>query len=360
MKKVLYAFHRKALRVLRANYYFTLVLLKTRFNTAQNKRVYFDINEIQLNRYLANLVIYFHIANYTIYLPRNKTIIQELSAKHGEWRYMNLILRCRIKFVKKRKTDRSYIREIKLSNDYYSIDNGTNYRVPIGQYPYLYTHYNFPEILPSEKRINSLFMSGNIDTRFYSKLDSNPHFEMPSRLKIFNYLRSHSSYRTLNSIVGWQNFMRNPINKVVIIIDKSTQFSLPFKEHKIGLCNFNFYLAMPGIEVPESHNLIEAMKNGCIPVIHEEYSRLMSPPLIDRVNAIIYKELSQLNNTIQKAFNMREEEISLMSKNVMAYYDQYLDPKAIVKKIVSGTFNMILVQGEVYSLGYNILKKSHS
>ena len=350
MKKILYGFYRKKLRFLRRNYYFISVISKTWFNAAHNKRVYFDIGEVKLNRYLANLVIYFHIANYTIYLPRNKKIIEELSAKNGEWRYVNLILRCRIKFVKKRKIDPSNIWEIKLSNDYYRIEDDSSYRVPIGQYPYLYTHYNFPKILPSEHRINSLFMSGNIDSWYYSKLDSNPHFEMPSRLKIFNYLRSQSSYHTLNSMVDWQCFMRNPINKVIIIIDKSTQFSLPYREHKIGLCNFQFYLAMPGIEVPESHNLIEAIKNGCIPVIHEEYAKLMNPPLIDGQNAVIYRELSQLNNIIQNAFNMREEQISLMSDDVVKYYNEYLDPKAIVKKIVSGQFKTILVQGEVYSL----------
>jgi hypothetical protein len=350
VKKIIYGFYRKQLRFLRRNYYFISVLSKSWFNASHDKRVYLDISEIQLNRYLANLVIYFHSANYTIYLPRNKKIIEQLSAKNGEWRYLNLILICRIKFVKKRKTNHSNIRKIKLSNDYYRIDNGTNYRVPIGQYPYLYTHYNFPKILPSEHRINSLFMSGNIDSRYYSKLDSNPHFEMPSRLKIFNYLRSQSSYHTLNSMVDWQYFMRNPINKVVIIIDKSTQFSLPFKEHKIGLCNFQFYLAMPGIEVPESHNLIEAIKNGCIPIIHEEYAKLMNPPLIDGQNAIIYRELCQLNNTIQNAFKISKEEINLIRKNVIAYYENYLNPKVIVNRIISGEFKMILVQGEVYSL----------
>ena len=334
----------------RANYYFAFVLAKTWFNTVHKNRIYFDISEIQSNRYLANLIIYFHLANYTIYLPRNKKLIEELSFKNGEWRYMNLTLRCRLKFVSRRKIDLWNIREIKLSNDYYRSDDGTSFRVPIGQYPFLYTHYNYPEVVPSESRINSIFMSGNIDAKYYSKLDSSVHFSMPSRLKLFNYLRLQSSYFGLNTINDWKCFIQNPKDKVVIVIDKSTQFSLPFKEHKIGLCNFQYYLAMPGIEVPESHNLIEAIKNGCIPIIHEEYSKLMNPPLIDGQNAIIYRELSQLNNTIQNAFQIPKEDISLLRKNVIAYYENYLDPKVIVKRIVSEEFKMILVQGEVYSL----------
>lgn len=62
------------------NYYFLLkILLISTLSKSKSKKIYIDISEIHLNRYLYNFIKFFTIEGYTVYLPYNRKLISKLS-----------------------------------------------------------------------------------------------------------------------------------------------------------------------------------------------------------------------------------------------------------------------------------------
>lgn len=328
------------------NYYF--ILTKSFFTKTRDKVVYIDLSEVALNRYLANLVIYFEKSGYTTFIPKNKNLIDELCATRGEWRYSNLTLKCSIKLAHKEKINRN-LRVLRLSNDYYC-ENKNSYRLPIGLYPFNYFNDFEEDLDVSPRRINSLFFSGNIDAKSYSKFDSNNRFNIPPRLITYKLLQKDSRYVKLTKRQDFTNYLASPRKKAIIAIDKSTQFSLPFDDYKRALNTFDFFLALPGIEVPESHNLIEAMLHGCIPIIHREYAETLEPVLENEHNCFIFENLDDLNDVLFKIFDINNETRVRIRQNVTTYYLNYFAPKSIVDRIMNETFDSIRIQAELISL----------
>ena len=78
---ILYEFRKKVKQLVINYLYFLKVIMTTFFTKPKDKKVFFDISEIELNRYLYNLLFFFKINDYTIYIPKNIELIGKLSKK---------------------------------------------------------------------------------------------------------------------------------------------------------------------------------------------------------------------------------------------------------------------------------------
>ena len=96
------------------------------------------------------------------------------------------------------------------------------------------------------------------------------------------------------------------------------------------LAKAQFYLACPGVVTPQSHNLVEAMSVGCIPVL--SYGGLV-PPLEHGVNCISFKDENNLVLRIKEILEMSNDRIASISKNVIEYYDQYLTTATVINLV---------------------------
>ena len=105
------------------------------------------------------------------------------------------------------------------------------------------------------------------------------------------------------------------------------------------LSHGNFSFCPPGIRQPFCHNLVESMFMGAIPVL--KYSHLLHPKLQDGVNCLTYKDKTTLTRTIDKAISMSEAQVMEMKMNVYNYYNEHLEPKAIVKNFEDAIDNNI-------------------
>ena len=56
----------------------------------------------------------------------------------------------------------------------------------------------------------------------------------------------------------------------------------------------NFYFALLGVVLPFAHNVVEAMSAGVIPFLQEGYANLFQPALIDRLQAVTFKDINDL------------------------------------------------------------------
>jgi glycosyltransferase involved in cell wall biosynthesis len=99
------------------------------------------------------------------------------------------------------------------------------------------------------------------------------------------------------------------------------------------LSSGDFYLCLPGMGMPWSHNAFEAMAIGTIPII--QYNHLFNPALVHQENCLAYHDFDSFNTALELALNMKPEEVERMKANVIAYYDAYISTKQIIKRIQS-------------------------
>lgn len=123
---------------------------------------------------------------------------------------------------------------------------------------------------------------------------------------------------------------RNNEGATICIVDRSN-FSLEICEYLKLLKMSWFSLCPPGVKVPFSHNLIETMYMGSIPIL--QYGDLLSPSLKEEKHCLAYSDKRSFNLTLKKAFQMEEREKMRMVENVQQYYSDYLNPESAISNL---------------------------
>jgi len=94
-----------------------------------------------------------------------------------------------------------------------------------------------------------------------------------------------------------------------------------------------FFLGCPGVRYPMSHNLIEAMAVGSVPIT--QYPELFFPALQPGINCLTFNCPESLVDTVLAALSMPDKQSESLSKAAIAYYDTYLEPKAVIKRLLA-------------------------
>ena len=97
------------------------------------------------------------------------------------------------------------------------------------------------------------------------------------------------------------------------------------------LARSDFFLAAPGCDYPLSHNAIEAIAVGTIPVL--EYESLFTPALRDGENCITYRKIDGLRHAAARVETMSQHEIARMRGSVIEYYETHLSPTAFCRQL---------------------------
>lgn len=196
----------------------------------------------------------------------------------------------------------------------------------------------------NNKRCFKIFFSGNTSQEAYSSNLINKRFGIKNRSEILNIIKSD---RLVPLTIDFSNSLDYSLlqNKIVI---NSWRWSKTESYNLINrvdsdkwlyiLSNSSFFICCPGVIMPFSHNAIEAMSVGCIPIL--EYSHLFTPPLSDNINCISFNG-SNLIEILVKIINMDDISIKMMRNEVIKYYDEYLSPKAMVDKINSSIHDSV-------------------
>lgn len=83
-----------------------------------------------------------------------------------------------------------------------------------------------------------------------------------------------------------------------------------------------FFLCPPGALHPLSHNLVEALAVGTVPIL--EYGHVLHPPLRDGVNCLSFNGADQLCEVLDAALAMPEARWEVLHRNAIRYYEQHL------------------------------------
>lgn len=301
------------------------------------KTIFINVKDVkQYARYFYIIVKFFHLEGYTIVLPRKYSQFKQII---NENLFIKLLLKERIINFKKRDQFKFSIElnEQNLSADYFRFlmsrisDDNQTYHIPMTLFPLMYHKGIWNSPLVNENRKKSIFMIGNFDPNQYNGINKTP-FGVHSRIELYETLKHKNELTFFNSFNALKEFINSKEDYKCILI-KNSDFKIPIENIRPILSKFSFFLACPGIVMPHSHNLIEAMSSGTIPVIQKKYAEMLHPPLQNTINCIQFADENDLPNALKLAYNLSENKIIELSKNVSTYYNNFLTPRAVVENI---------------------------
>lgn len=210
------------------------------------------------------------------------------------------------------------------------------YPLPYPLHPRFYQEHLKPSYFDKfqeQQRTTRIIFSGNFDRKLYSKPLLKERFPGTiSRVEALDHILSgHASDpRIVRSTTKEDLYRRlelKPAEQQFIISEART----PDEDWLTILSKGDFYLCLPGVRMPWSHNAIEAMAVGTIPIL--QYDALFYPPLEHLKNCISYRDFASLDEAIQTALTMDEAQVQQMKSEVLDYYNQHLAIDQTINKI---------------------------
>jgi hypothetical protein len=334
--------------------YLFLLFLKRHLNKEYSRPstapcVWLDINGNSYVRYSYTLTKYFELQGYQVYMRPNASFLLSLGDN-----YARLILQeNKTKFSAKKPENAvaAYSDRVKnqpglkfISNDYFSSiyeKNESSYHIPIGSHPNMYRKGTWNTPLVPGKRTASIFFAGNFDELEYKRLEAENKFKMMDRVRIGTLIRSLPNCRFPKSA---EELLGNQEAGKIDIVDKAN-FTVPSDTLRQTISGYYYFLACPGVAMPLSHNVYEAMSAGTIPIIHKSYATMFEPSLEHRVNAIFYDD-DTLLEAVKEALEVPVELLQQMVINVNSYYTNHLTPEAIVRELISPKYKTCFLNAE--------------
>ena len=260
--------------------------------------------------------------------------------------------------------------EVLIDTDYFKYfynsqnkDFENNLIMPYYMYPRIYNSY-YKDIKPQEKPNFNLriFFSGSIVKDGYKNFNwSYENEKFPNRIKIIeNIIKEFKNeiffIKTKNDLKKIFQSKKKIFFCLHDKMIKKTSYTLNFKENLYLLGNSCFNLNCPGVVMPLCHHMIEGMKVGSIPITNCD--KLVHPNLSNQ-NSLQYSNIDQLIEKFHEALIMPQEEIILMRKNVLDYYNLNLSPENFKTKflqMISDKGQKLICCDDHRSVG-NIVKK---
>lgn len=223
--------------------------------------------------------------------------------------------------------------------DYFG-DEGraSRYAIPMAMHPLFYCKGSWNRSVSTDRRARSVVFSGNLERERYGDPEALDAFDVPSRVEQLEEVRREGRSPVRARLDGEID------DGIVYLLDRSS-LGIGIDGWREFLARFRFFLALPGQVMPLCHNVVEAMSVGTVPVIHESYARLFSPPLRDMEEVMTYAE-GGLAGTLEAALALSEDDAARMSEGTRSYYGEHLVPRAVVRRIMSDEVSELALCGE--------------
>jgi hypothetical protein len=202
---------------------------------------------------------------------------------------------------------------------------------------------------PQRRRRFRIGFFGTHDREFYTK---HYHFPGMNRFEILEVFLQKFG----DQITHLRGFSRdwNPCEMAVSIDsrggDRKGKSFLSQDHYFEALQECDFVLSPPGWCMPLSHNLIEAIFCGAIPITNGgEY---MAEPLKDGETCLEFQDADGLLPVIDRALAMDAGDVELMRRAVLEHYDRFLEPKAFVEEFACCESERVFVNVEEKSVPF--------
>ncbi|MEY4572070.1 MAG: hypothetical protein RLZ10_1296 [Bacteroidota bacterium] len=346
------SFLKKYYRLLRGCYIYLRYIIFRRKNTVhEDKLIFFELNHNRFERYFYLLCKFFLIEGYQIGIKINFNFLGNIE------RYSKLLLVDEnVHFFWRNQKSKQFFQTnatskkgIFLSDRYFDKSSENSYHVPMSLHPLMYQDEFWNEIIESTStRKKAIFFAGSLEKGHYDRKELELKFGVFNRVFLANFLSKTKHWLMVDNFQE----IENGAEKKIYFLDRN-KVDVPMPILRKTLRKFSFFLACPGVSMPFSHNIIEAMSVGCIPIIEENYANLFNPKLIHLENAIIFAhDEENLKETIELAFTLDEFQINKMHNSVNDYYSSHLIPKSVLINLFDNQLSTCFLNAEAFSVSY--------
>jgi hypothetical protein len=346
------SFLKKYYRLLRGSYIYLRYIIFRRKNTVNyDKLIFFDLNHNRFERYFYLLCKFYLLEGYQIGIKINFNFLGNIE------RYSKLLLVDEnVHFFWRNQKSMQFFytnpnskKGIFLSDHYFVKSSEDSYHIPMSLHPLMYQDEFWNEIIESTtSRKKAIFFAGSLEKGHYDRKELELKFGVFNRVFLANFLSTTQHWFLISNFQE----IENSAEKKIYFLDRN-KVEVPMSILRKTLSEFSFFLACPGVSMPFSHNIIEAMSVGCIPIIEENYANLFNPKLIHLENAIIFRHSKEnLIEMIELAFNLDEYQINKMHNNVNEYYSTHLIPKSVLNNLFDNQLSTCLLNAEAFSVSY--------
>lgn len=179
-----------------------------------------------------------------------------------------------------------------------------------------------------------IFFGGDADPVKYNKTSIRNIYAKLSRAQLLEHLT-----QTLapDSIIELQNttdrHSAEQQEHAGLVVMNTRHCKVAAEDWLATLARSRFFLACPGVRYPMSHNIVEAMAVGSIPIT--QYPEMFFPPLEDGKNCLTFNNQAELHHAMTKAMSMSETALATMAQAATDYYDRYLSPTCSIERLLS-------------------------
>ncbi|NND95837.1 MAG: hypothetical protein HKN47_00740 [Pirellulaceae bacterium] len=136
-------------------------------------------------------------------------------------------------------------------------------------------------------------------------------------------VRSPRSDIDLEQLIGCQD-------AGFVFIDNH-EYRIPITRWLDTLSRSRFFLAAPGTTYPMSHNCVESLAVGTIPVL--EYPQVFRPALQDGVNCLTYRGIDGFRDLLSRLHQIDSHTVASLRRGAADYYDRHLGPAALAERL---------------------------
>ncbi len=278
----------------------------------------------------------------TVHLSPNR--LRHLRTCLDTWSYLQVLWRSRrtvgpdtVKIVEEVDDASLGPRSIRISDDYYGRSAmGDCAYYPYVMHPWVYSkgwHRRVVALRRSPRRFR-LFFSGVVNEGYVERFDF-PIMNRPAIVEcVLETFRSDACVVSSRSDLAALRRTDRPIVLIVFRGDVTPTASNHFlsrESYLRMLARSRFALCPPGVFMPHSHNLVEAMAVGTIPLIN--YPEFCRPELADGETCLTFSSPEELRDAVRRALTASTEQTQSMTGAVTRYYDEELSPEGTARKL---------------------------
>lgn len=203
--------------------------------------------------------------------------------------------------------------------------------MPFSLFPRIYADGQDQQLqsFREQSRHWGVFFGGDADPAKYSKSSIKSVYGKTSRPQMLDALRDQLPAALAEfpeSQPAFDALLEASTDGLVVMNTRAC--SVAAKDWLRTLARARFFLACPGYRYPMSHNTIEAMAVGTVPII--EYPEQFFPALRDGVNCLSFSGAEHLVAVTRRAIDMPAEQWQRMSQAAADYYDAHLAPQPTI------------------------------
>ena len=211
---------------------------------------------------------------------------------------------------------------------------GSTVWIPYSMFPCVYStgqNKSLGVYRENTRKLKILF-AGNTSKTYYNNSKLKIRYNQLTRIEAVNTLSElRDNVKFTKGKEGFENLINTKgyINGCRILLTDAKFPICPVDWLKL-LSTSDFFICLSGTDYPICHNAIEAMAVGAIPII--SYHDWFFPSLEHNKNAIVYSGKEDLVKKIEEVINMSAEQIEVMRRNVIEYYERHLTTESFINK----------------------------